>query len=290
MSVGLRLAGFGALLAVVGVASYALGDAVGPVGPVAAEEHSSAATAADEGDHGGGHAGEAADPDGITGLAVSDGAFTLRPATTDLRLGEQSFRFTIERSDGSALTDYDATHERELHLVVVRRDLTRFQHVHPTRDAAGTWSLPLRLDGAGPYRVYADFAPAGEPARALGVDVTVPGSYVPEPRGAGQQLVSEGGGYAVTASGRLRAGVESTLAFDVRREGVAVTDLQPYLGARGHLVVLREGDLAYLHVHPDDDDLSFATTVPSAGSYAGFLDTRHRDVVRTAVFRLEATR
>ena len=68
-----------------------------------------------------------------------------------------------------------------------------------------------------------------------------------------------------------------------------MTDLQPYLGALGHLVAIRNGDLAYLHVHPleDADDsggpqVRFAVEVPTAGTYGLFFDFSHGDEVRTA--------
>jgi uncharacterized protein YfaP (DUF2135 family) len=77
-----------------------------------------------------------------------------------------------------------------------------------------------------------------------------------------------------------------------------VTDLQPYLGAYGHLVALRSGDLAYLHVHPDGaprdgttspgPDVVFHADVPSAGTYHLYLDFKHDGVVRTAAFTVEA--
>jgi hypothetical protein len=287
MSAPVRLAGFVAVLLLVLAGSWAVGSAVGPVGPAAAPAGHDAGGGGHASD---GHSGDDAQPVGVTGLAVSDGSYALRPENTQLNTGTQQLRFRVEQRDGRPLLSYDLTHERELHLVVVRRDLTRFQHLHPVRAADGTWSVPLRLDAPGPYRLFADFAPAGEPARALGVDVTVAGDYRPDRPLRGESRVSRGGGYEVTAVGSLRAGTESTLRFDVRRGGVAVTDLDPYLGALGHLVVLREGDLAYLHVHPEEGGLAFATTVPSSGVYAAFLDTSHRGKVRTAAFRLEATR
>jgi hypothetical protein len=71
-----------------------------------------------------------------------------------------------------------------------------------------------------------------------------------------------------------------------------VTDLEPYLGARGHLVALREGDLAFLHVHPADattigSSISFHAALPSAGRYRLFLQFQHHGVVHTAAFTLE---
>ncbi len=82
----------------------------------------------------------------------------------------------------------------------------------------------------------------------------------------------------------------------MERDGRPVTDLQPYLGAYGHLVALREGDLAYLHVHPDGapgdgstqpgPDVVFEAAVPSGGDYRLFLDFRHDGVVHTAELAL----
>ena len=257
MRTPVRLGLFAALLVAAGSSAYAVGTVTGTVLPQPAA-HGQAM------DAGHGADAESGLPQGVTGLAVADDGLTLRPERTALSTGTQLFRFTVEDDEGMPLMAYDATHERDLHLVVVRRDLTRFQHLHPVRGADGTWEVPLTLDAPGPYRVYADFAPAGAAARALAVDVTVPGAYLPQPATPGERRTSTGGGYSVSATGALRAGTESQLAFVVRRAGVDVTgDLDDYLGAKGHLVVLREGDLAYLHVHPEGEGLSFATTVPS---------------------------
>jgi hypothetical protein len=105
-------------------------------------------------------------------------------------------------------------------------------------------------------------------------------------------------GYTVELEGDLSAGAEAELSLRVSRDGRPVTDLQPYLGAYGHLVALREGDLAYLHVHPVEPTdgttpapgphVAFAATAPSPGSYRLFLDFRHGDTVHTAAFSVDA--
>jgi hypothetical protein len=87
----------------------------------------------------------------------------------------------------------------------------------------------------------------------------------------------------------VTAGRESTLAFDVSRDGRAVA-VDPYLGARGHLVILREGDLAYLHTHADEDQLRFRTTFPSPGRYRAFLQFSANGVVHTGPFTIEVGR
>ena len=79
------------------------------------------------------------------------------------------------------------------------------------------------------------------------------------------------------------------LTATVTRDGEPVTDLQPYLGAYGHLVSLRDGDLGYLHVHPRDDTgpgrrSPSTPSSPTEGRYRLFLDFRHGGSVHTAAF------
>ncbi|MFG1711360.1 hypothetical protein ACFLIM_50260, partial [Nonomuraea sp. M3C6] len=101
-----------------------------------------------------------------------------------------------------------------------------------------------------------------------------------------------------TLDGDLTPGQASKLTLKVSKDGEPVTDLQPYLGAYGHLVVLRVRDLAYLHVHPDGapgdgktqagPEIVFYAEVPSGGDYRLFLDFQHEGEVRTADFTLGA--
>jgi hypothetical protein len=136
----------------------------------------------------------------------------------------------------------------------------------------------------GAYRVFADFQPAGESEPlTLGSDLTVAGSPNPGglPEPASESVVED---YTVTIDGTLSAGAKSRLSFDVTRAGRPVPGLQPYLGAPGHLVALRAGDLAYLHVHPTDNGPSFDVEVPSPSTYRRYLDFKHGGVVWTAEF------
>ena len=90
-------------------------------------------------------------------------------------------------------------------------------------------------------------------------------------------------------AGGVRAGREVGLDFSVTRDG-RVVETEPYLGARGHLVALREGDLAFLHVHPDEDSLAFMAEFPSAGRYRLYLQFKHHGRVHTAEFTQQVTR
>jgi hypothetical protein len=115
--------------------------------------------------------------------------------------------------------------------------------------------------------------------------VPAAGTYQPRPPVTEHSHSTVVDGYRVDLVGHLEPGKASRLTLKISRDGRPVTDLQPYLGAFGHLVALRDGDLAYLHVHPNEgSELSFTVEVPSAGTYGLYLDFRHGDVVRTAAF------
>jgi hypothetical protein len=232
------------------------------------------------------HAPEAVEAHVPGGLQVAQDGYRLTPISTSLSTGEaEPFRFRVLGPDGKPVTAYTTNHDKDLHLIVVRRDLSGFQHVHPTLGADGTWTIPLAVDTPGQYRVFADFQPqARADGLTLGVDVPAAGDYQPRPLPAVSRT-AEVDGYTVTLAGDLTAGASADLTLSVSRDGQPVTDLEPYLGAAGHLVALRDGDLAYLHVHPTDErSLSFAAEVPSAGVYRLYLDFKHDGKVRTAEF------
>jgi hypothetical protein len=286
MSVTTKLAGFlVALLAVFGGA-IGIGRAVGPVDAPPAADHGGM-------DMGGTDMGAAASFP--KGLMVSQNGYTFRLATgTALPGADVPVSFTIQGPDGNPVTEYDVQHEKRLHLIAVRRDFTGFQHVHPVMAEDGTWTTTLDLT-AGQWRLFADFKAVGAEAVTLGNDLAVRGDYQPVAPAAESRTATVDG-YTVTLEGELTAGEETRLTLSVSRNGEPVTDLEPYLGAYGHLVALRSGDLAYLHVHPEGTpgdgrtnpgpDVVFYTEVPSPGRYYLYLDFKHEGVVRTAAFRV----
>jgi hypothetical protein len=211
------------------------------------------------------------------GLLASDQGYTLSP------VADARFAYRIVGPDGHAVTKFDVVHDRPMHLIVVRRDLAGFRHLHPTMGTDGTWRIESPFAEPGVWRAYADFRPTGGPALTLGTDVHRPGQYQPQPLPA-PATTSTVDGYTVELA---REG--GAFTFTVQRDSKAVEDLQPYLGSYGHLVALRQADLAYLHVHPERasaGSITFAVEVPSAGTYRLFLDFQHQGIVRTAAFTI----
>jgi hypothetical protein len=231
--------------------------------------------------------------DPVRGLAVANRGLALQLADTELDRGRPStLRFRIAGPDGRPVRDFAVEHEKRMHLIVVRRDGQGFQHLHPTMDAGGTWSVPLTLAQAGAYRVFADFK-HDDRAQTLAADLAVDGSADYQPLPAPATTATTQDGYEVSLDEQsVRAGREAELRFTVRRDGQVVRT-EPYLGAGGHLVALREGDLAYLHVHPGDeagDSVPFMTEFPSAGRYRLYLQFKHAGRVHTAEFTQDVAR
>ena len=268
-----RVAAFLALLGVVFAAALLVGGALGP-------EPSDDEPASQ--DHAGGHGEEPAVAN-LVPRGLADRAEGVELKLDSSRFAPRSrgdFAFRIVDEAGDPIRDFEIQHERRMHLIVVRRDTTGYQHLHPRQAADGTWHVPLRLAEPGTYRVFADFKRDGESV-TLGADVEA-GAYRPRPLPPPADTARTDG-YEVA----LHASDGGEIDFEVTRNGSPVTDIAPYLGARGHLVALREEDLAYLHVHPEEDRLAFAVEYPSLGHYRLFLQFKHDGVVHTAEFTQE---
>lgn len=297
-----RLAAFAALLVAVFAGAALLGGAVDPEGTSADAGHNDQPAAvatghgADDGaDDGAGEdashgAGEEAGAHGggttdaaLPGLAVAAGGLRLvveRPVQP--RDADAALRFRLVDEHGEDVRDLDVAHEKRLHLIVVRRDVRHFQHLHPEQAADGSWTATADLSEAGTYRVFTDVTRDGV-QQTLGTDVHVPGAYAPRAVPAPSTEVRDDRGLTV----RLRRD-GARVSFDVLRDGEVIDDeLQPYLGAKGHLVTLRLGDLAYLHTHPEGDELAFETELPSAGQYRLWVQFQLDGTIHTAAFTQE---
>ncbi|MEU5672598.1 hypothetical protein ABZ749_19990 [Micromonospora sp. NPDC047753] len=227
------------------------------------------------------------------GLAVSSAGFTLVPLATEFVAGRPGqLRFQVRDAQRRPISRFAIVHDKPMHLIVVRRDLTGYQHLHPTMAADGTWSVPLTLAQPGLWRVYADFTVVADngaqTAVTLGADLVAPGDYRPRPL-PGPATSTTVDGFTVGYQGTAQAGATVPLTFRVDGAGGA-TQLERYLGAYGHLVALREGDLGYLHVHPEtelvDGQIKFWLTTPGPGRYRLYLDFQVNAEVRTAEFTL----
>jgi hypothetical protein len=284
-----KLTAFAATLALVFVGALLLGGAFGPLRDGDTDADAAPAHGEGMGEMGGAHGEGGHDAAAaVRGLGVSEGGLSIRLATTTAPEDRtRPLRFRIVGEDGATVKDFDVEHTKRMHLIVVRRDLTGFQHLHPTQAADGEWSVPLRLTEPGTYRVFADFSRDGAP-RTLAGDLQVDGTVHSLPVPSPAPVAEVDGLRAALAEGAAHAGKETALDFTVTRDGRPVA-LADYLGAKGHLVALRRGDLAFIHVHPDSDRLSFMATFPSAGTYRLFLQFRAEGRLHTVAFTQEVS-
>ena len=287
MNAPAKLAAFAAALAVLGAGGALAGAAIDP--DRSEERENVTAASHTESKKAEGHGGpeKAAHP--VRGLAVAENGLRVVVDEPELARGRtENLSFRIVDNRGETVRDFDVEHEKRMHLIVARRDLTGFQHLHPEQADDGSWSTDVRLDEAGSYRLFADFS-REEENHTLAADLRVDGPADLQPLPAPETTAVSDGGYDVAIeSGDVHPGEEAELRFTITKDGEPVAN-QPYLGAGGHLVALREGDLAFLHVHPTDDEnpIAFAATFPTEGRYRLFLQFQHEGRVQTVAFTQE---
>ncbi|RKP58053.1 hypothetical protein D7Z26_00670 [Cohnella endophytica] len=196
----------------------------------------------------------------------------------DRLLPDQNATLTIQINDdaGKPVQKFDLNHEKPMHLIVVSKDLYSFEHIHPTYEGAGKFVITTRFPAAGSYKLIADYVPSGGQATTQSEWVEVVGT-APAPKKIvlDRELKKTIDGVEVQLGfDRLVAGNETKLTFHMTDAvtGKPITDLQPYLGAVGHVVILSEDANNYLHVHPTVEDAKgpdaeFNTTFPHGGIY-----------------------
>ncbi len=174
----------------------------------------------------------------------------------EVKAGESaSLIFTVKDAKGATVKDLQIVHEKPMHLLVVSSDLVEFNHLHPEPQGDGTLKLSHTFPHGGSYKLYVDFTPPGQNQAVDSYDLTVGGKERPR-----EGLVADASptktveSLAVTMSSEkpLHAGVDALLNFNVAdaQSGKPVDDLQPYLGAMAHFVIISEDTTEFIHAHP----------------------------------------
>ena len=295
MGTAARLAAYACALGLVLGVGWGAGHLVGPIG--SAQPSGGAQVGLDDPEAIDARANAAGPTDGLAAAAGGYGIVVADPRFQPGKPGE--LRFTVTGPDGRAVTAFGASlrDTDPLHVVVVRRDAAGFQRLEPTMDADGAWHAPLTLPAPGVWRAFVDMTPAAGPPLVLGTDLFAAGPFDPFTFPASR--VAQIGGFQLRLDGDLVPGVPSQVFFTVSRDGAGVTGLQPYLGGFGKLVLLRQGDLAYVVAESGDGmptppapsdragpAIAFTADVPSTGTYRLFLQFRVSDVMHTAEFTL----
>jgi len=223
---------------------------------------------------------------------------------------------------GEAIKKFEVVHERQYHLFLISQDMEYFQHIHPEEQADGTWSIDVTLPKAGYYKVLSDFMPSGGASQFIARPLVTAG-YAGDLEGDSAHLVPD------AVSSKTVDGITATLAYDPATfssgvyghlnfhltdaaTGQPINDLQTYLGAFGHTLIMSEDMVDYVHSHPldilakaDDDggppqfliapgadleklrggpDVTFEGLMPKPGRYRAWTQFRRNDKIYTFAF------
>ena len=221
-----------------------------------------------------------------------------------------TMRLTVREPVSRAVTrEFATVHDKRFHLFVISQDLEHYQHIHPEQQADGSWTLPVTVPKPGYYRVYADFLPAGGAPQVVALPLVTAGFRGDLATSAAKlmpdrNLTTDVGSMKVSLAlpgSPLVAGREEMFAFELsdRRSGAPVSDLEPYLAAWGHTLLLSEDTLSVVHAHPvelvppDQAEprggpvITFKALFPKAGHYRLWTQMKRRGELVTAVFTVD---
>lgn len=187
-------------------------------------------------------------------------------------------------------------HEKKIHLIIVSKDLSQFHHEHPEFTADGNYKAPFTFAKGGDYVLFQDYTPAGSGHQLGRQAITVQGPKYTPVKFTKDQMQWQKDGYQATLSfdKELKVGQLLGMKLNISKSGQPVTDLDNYLGALGHVVVISEDTEKYLHVHPNDQadkgpNIGFNTNFEAPGLYRVFLQFNHGGQIHTADFTIHVS-
>lgn len=210
-----------------------------------------------------------------------------------------TLQINVHDQDGKAIAQFDQFQEQIMHLIAVSDDLQVFQHLHPTYKGNGRFEIETQFPQSGHYTLFSDYQPTGEAEQVSVLKTQVEGDNPPAAqvdwsyiKTFGQTKVS----FAPTVA-TIKTGEEVILQFDLQdmASNQPITDLQPYLGEKGHLVIVRQSPALtranYIHAHAVHDTPSnqvhFATRFPQPGKYKLWGQFNRNGEIITADFWVE---
>lgn len=228
--------------------------------------------------------------------------------------GRARLRFVVSHPrTGEPVKSFVVNHEKLFHLFVVSQDMSDYQHLHPQPEPDGSFTAEAVLARPGLYHLHSDFFPAGGTPQVLHrlLSAAGPGGEATRPSAGPARLTPDAeltkavGGLKVTLDigGKgPEAGALVPLRFRLAdaRTGQPVRDLEPYLGAWGHTLILNADQSEYLHSHPTESvtpapdgapprggpEVEFKTMFPAAGLYRVWTQFRRAGEIVTVSFTL----
>jgi hypothetical protein len=237
-------------------------------------------------------------------------AFTANPV--QLEAGKSamlSFTPKIKGNEGAPVP-LDLVHEKKMHLILVRDDLSWFDHIHPEFSASGSYDIKVlakgekfvngrghnetRFDAGGKYWAFTDFKPTGGLNQVHKTELQVAGTPAQTVAYTQPKMTTSVDGYTIALDphgSTIASGTPAHLHIDIMEKGKRLTPdkIENYLGAKAHVVLVETTTKEFVHVHPEavGDELEMNTTFAKPGTYRGWLQFQTNGMVHTADFVLK---
>jgi hypothetical protein len=205
-----------------------------------------------------------------------------------------------ERENPRAIySGFDIVHEKPMHLILVSKELDGFRHEHPELTPDGSFALAHKFTRAGEHHVFADVAPKGAGSQILFAKLKVGGKTEALTK-ASLSLKANCGATTVQIvppENPIETNKTKSVAVAFRNtaDDQPVLDLENYLGAKAHLILIHEDAVTFVHSHPDDRQTStssggivpFLVRLPKPGIYRAWLQFIRAGVLNTAELEIE---
>lgn len=189
--------------------------------------------------------------------------------------------------------DLDIAHEMKVHLMAISEDLTWFRHIHPVEQQDGTYAIKETFPSGGKYLLFTDFKPKGAKSIVDKKEIIVKGAPKAETK-LTTKWVSDVDGYTLTLeNGKdFKTGRNQSLAVTIEKNGKRLSeqDIEQYLGASAHIVMVSEAQKDFLHIHPVSNDsypIYAETQIEQEGLYRMWVQFKIEGKVHTADFTVQ---
>ncbi|WP_026100460.1 hypothetical protein [Fortiea contorta] len=185
----------------------------------------------------------------------------------------------VTDKEGKKIANFDQFQEKLMHLIVVSDDLQSFNHIHPIYKGNGRFEVEANFPHSGSYSLFSDYKVAGKAEQVSVLKAEVPGNSPTAPKIDLATTKTFGNTKAnlKLSQSTIKTGQEVHLIFNLQdaASNQPLKDLKPYLGERGHLVILKQSlpltQADYIHAHAmkntPDAEVHFITSFPKPGKY-----------------------
>lgn len=199
----------------------------------------------------------------------------------------------LDFSNNGKKAELEVSHEKELHLIVVNDELTWFHHIHPTKQENGSYAVTETFPNADKYLLFADYKPKGAEHGLNKAEIFVHGKQTNKPDTTTNKWVSNVDGYTVILvnGNDFKTNRPQHIGISVEQNGKFLTgkDIELYLGAVAHVVLISKQDKEFKHVHPISNEklpIHGETFFDHAGVYRIWVQFQTSGQLHTADFTI----